>query len=234
MTTIAETSLTNSQILRGKIELLLPEVASAGAALKDHPHIEIVFPNYMFVVHCMIRASVPLMQTALERCREIGQQDPLCTGLIAYLSQHIREETDHDEWLLQDLEVLGVDRSELLQRIPPASVAAMVGAQYYWIHHHHPVALLGYIAVMEGYPPTEAQVDDLVARTGFPRRAFRTLLKHVHLDQNHRDDLNDLLDALPLTPRDHAVIGSSALTTMSFGAQAVREVLAFEGDSPAV
>ena len=38
--------------------------------------------------------------------------------------------------------------------MPPPSVAGLVGSQYYWILHHHPVAFLGYVALMEGYPPT--------------------------------------------------------------------------------
>ena len=34
-----------------------------------------------------------------------------------------------------------------------ANVATLVGAQYYWLRHVHPVSLLGHMAVMEGYSP---------------------------------------------------------------------------------
>jgi len=44
--------------------------------------------------------------------------------------------------------------------------SARVGAQYYWIHHFHPVALLGYIAVLEGRPPSPTLVEELIERTG--------------------------------------------------------------------
>ena len=39
-----------------------------------------------------------------------------------------------------------------------ATAAALVGAQYYWIRHVHPVALLGYVMLLEGYPPSAGTV----------------------------------------------------------------------------
>src|SRR5207237_3301598 len=104
------------------------------------------------------------------------------------------------DWLLDDLEVLGGGRAAVLARPPSPTVAALVGAQYYWILHYHPVGLLGYIGVFEGYPPSPAMIDGLVASTGYGRDAFRTMIAHAELDPGHRDELDRLLDELPLTP----------------------------------
>jgi hypothetical protein len=172
----------------------------------------------------MIRASVPLMQVAMERSRQLAEADPVARALVTYFTKHIREEMHHDDWLLEDLAVLGFDSATLLTRVPHPSVAAMVGSQYYWINHYHPVGLLGYIAVMEGYPPTVEQVDELEARTGFPRAAFRTMLKHAQLDPHHRDDLNRLIDSLLLTSEQSGLVGVSALQTVHLGSQAVQAV----------
>ena len=46
----------------------------------------------------------------------------------------------------------------------------VVGAQYYWILHYHPVALLGWIGLLEGYPPAPEMLDELMARTGLRGR----------------------------------------------------------------
>src|SRR5215510_7596973 len=105
----------------------------------------------------MIRATVPLMEAALARTRVMGA-DLLAPKLALYFEHHIPEEMHHDEWLLDDLESLGFNRSDLLRRPPSPTVAGMVGAQYYWIHHYHPVLLLSYIMVMEGYPATAQQL----------------------------------------------------------------------------
>jgi len=149
----------------------------------------------------------------------------VAAGLAPYLAQHIKEEMHHDEWLLEDLEILGIERSGVLERMPSAAVASLVGAQYYWIQHCHPVALLGYLSVIEGNPPTPGLVQTMVEKTGYPRKAFRTLEKHAQLDPHHRDDLDDTLDGLPLLPRHLAVIGASALHTLRMLATAWREIL---------
>ena len=219
------TTISNSTRLRYKIEMVLPELMAAGYALTSDPRLTELYPEYMFTMHSMIRASVPLMEAALRQTRSLDANDPVAAGVARYLAKHIREEMHHDDWLLDDLEVLGYDRKEILQRAPYPSVAAMVGSQYYWIFHYHPVALLGYIAVMEGYPPTLEQVDEQVARTGLPRQAFRTVIKHAHLDPHHRDDLNAALDELPLTPEQASIIGVSAMQTVHLGSQAIRDAI---------
>jgi hypothetical protein len=214
----------NSQRLRREIELALPELTAASAAVVMHPQLRALYPEWMVLVHQMIRATVPLMRAALSRCRELADADPLAAAMVPYLTQHIKEEMHHDDWLLEDLELLGLPRAEVRRRMPPPTVASLIGAHYYWIHHHHPVAKLGQIAAMEGYPPTVEFIDLLVARTGYPRPAFRTLEKHCHLDTRHRDDLDAALDAMPLHEEQHAILAVSALHTVRMAARAYREL----------
>jgi hypothetical protein len=219
------TTLTNSQIMRRKLGFVLPELVSSGEAVLRHPHFAEIYPEYLFTMHCMIRASVPLMERALEQAHALAVMDPAAAGVAAYLSQHVREELHHDDWLLDDLAVLGVDRAATLRRPPPASVAAMVGSQYYYIFHYHPIAILGYIGVMEGYPPTEEQCNELQQRSGLPRNAFRTIRKHAILDPGHRDDLDRALDGLVLSPEQTAIIGISAMESVRLASSAFREIV---------
>ncbi len=212
-------------LLREKIELLRPRLRAAGRALWEHPRFDLLYPRYLFTMHTVIRASVPLMQAALERARELAAQDAVAAALCVYLAAHIPEEMHHDEWALDDLETLGNAREDVLARLPSATVAALVGAQYYWIRHVHPVAVLGYIAVLEGDPPTVEEVDEMIARTGFDRTAFRTVLKHALLDPRHRDDLDLFLDGLPLGPFHRSLIGVSALQTVHWFACVMEEIV---------
>ena len=107
---------------------------------------------------------MPLTEAALARARELDE--PLAEPLARYLEEHVDEELGHDETLLGDLELLGVDRANVLERMPSPAVAALVGGQYYWILHYHPVAFLGYVALMEGYPPTPELIESSSARPG--------------------------------------------------------------------
>jgi pyrroloquinoline quinone (PQQ) biosynthesis protein C len=149
-----------------------------------------------------MRASAALLQTAADRCRELAEHDPIAAALAPYYAHHVQEE-NHAHWALEDLEVLGVPREEVLRRMPSPTIASMIGAQYYWVLHHHPVAMLGDMMVREGYPSTIEAVEVLVARSGHPCSAFRTMERHAHLDQHHRDDLIELLDALPARGAPH-------------------------------
>lgn len=218
-------TFSQSWLLRRKIELVLPRLMAAGRAVMSHPQVAALYPDYLFTLHTMVRASVPLMETALKSCQRRPESDRLAGPMLTYFTQHIREERHHDEWLLEDLEALGVSPNQALARIPSTHVAAMVGSQYYWIEHFHPVALLGYIAVMEGYPPSPAQLEEQIAQTGLPRQAFRSLLKHAQLDPYHRRDLDELVDSLPLQPEHVKLLGLNAMHTINFASQAFEEIL---------
>jgi len=198
-------------------------LSEACTALVEHPNLREVWPDYLVLQHQIIRATVPLTEAALTRAR--GLDDQLREPLAAYLDEHVDEELHHDEQLLDDLELLGLPREDVLARMPPSSVAALVGAQYYWIHHHHPVAFLGYVALMEGYPPTADLIETLAARTGFAQESFRTFSEHAELDPGHKDHLDRTLDELPLTEAQEAAIVASATVTADLNARAIREIL---------
>ena len=217
------TECSPSRRLRATIQLAAGPFFTQSAAMMEHPDFARLYPRYLLLMHTVVRASVPLMQAARDRCLE-RDGDALTAAMGSYLEQHIPEELHHDEWLLDDLQTLGVDREQAQAALPSPNVAAMVGAQYYWLHHHHPLALLGYIAVMEGYPPNEEWIHRLVERTGYPPAAFETMLKHSRLDPYHRDDLDRLLDTLPLSSAHAALLGVSALHTIAGATQALMEI----------
>jgi Iron-containing redox enzyme len=215
--------------LRRKIALLLPRLVAAGDRLLAHPRVRELYPEYLFTSHCIIRSSVPLMEAARARAAALAPADPISAALVTYFEEHIPEELDHDEWLLGDLELLGRERDAVLARPPSPTVASLVGAQYYWIFHHHPVGLLGYIALFEGYPPSVEMIDRLVENTGYDRAAFRTMLAHAELDPGHRDELDRLLDSLTLTDEQSAVVGLSAMWSTHLFTRALDEVVSEYG-----
>lgn len=210
--------------LRKKIELVTEPFGAACTKLVSHERIRELWPKYLVSTHAIIRATVPLMQAAAAHARSL-QDDAVAAGTTDYLERHIEEERDHDAWLLDDLELLGVDRTAVLRRVPSPTIARLAGAQYYWSLHYHPVALLGYFSLMEGYPPTPELVDDLVKRTGYSRAAFRTFADHGELDPHHRAELDEAIDSLPLTDGHEAVMGLAAISSVELLARSIEEVL---------
>jgi hypothetical protein len=151
-------------------------------------------------------------------------RDQVARGVAPYLERHIEEELGHDEWVLEDLEVLGVERSSVLSRVPTPAVACLVGAQYYWILHFHPVVVLGYLAVFEGHPSAPPLIEQLRTRTGFPAAAFRTLEEHSELDSAHREELDRVIDSLPLSSEHEVVLGLSSMSSVELMARCIEEV----------
>lgn len=219
------TNVSHSRRLRDKIRLARGEMDAVAMTLWTHPRLREIYPEFLFRNHSVIRSSVPLMKAAAAECEKRLDTDPVAEGMLAYFSKHIPEETGHDEWVLDDLETLGYRREEVLKRIPPPAAAALAGAQYYWIRHVHPVALLGFIAVLEGTPPDVKFFESTADRIGVPRRAFSNLLLHGKLDPQHRDDLDHALDALPLTEAHHALMGVSAFQTIDLLTRVAREAV---------
>jgi heme oxygenase-like protein len=211
--------------MRDKIALAIPPYTAACTALVHDPRLRELWPEYLVVQHQIIRATVPLTERALEQTRALPEDDLLAAPLAEYLVEHVDEERGHDETLLDDLAVLGVAREDVLARMPSPAVAALVGSQYYWLLHHHPVAFLGFVGVMEGYPPPAELVELLIERTGYPRGAFGTFAEHGELDPGHRDHLDRTLDELPLTPEHEAAIGVSALATLPLATRVLEELL---------
>ena len=203
----------------------------SAARLVEHPDVKLLYLEFLIACHFVVRASVPLMERAAAVAAARPDGDAVARGLREYLPAHIEEERDHDEWVLEDLETIGVDRATVLERTPSATVASMVGAQYYWIEHYHPVALLGYISVLEGSPPAADAVAELTTRTGYEAPAFRTLLEHADLDPHHADELYKTIDRLPLTREQSSVIGLSAMHTVATQALLFDEIVDRAGRS---
>jgi len=197
----------------------------AAHAFWTHARLRDLFPEFLLVDYSISRATTPVMEAAYAVARTRSDSDPVAACVAEYLSRHIPEELHHDEWLLADLEALGQKREQVLERLPSPTAAALVGAQYYWIFHAHPVSLLGYLAVMEGEPPSTSFLQEVITKTGLPVKAFRTFIEHAHLDPQHTDELNDVLDRMPLNEKHKCLIGVSAVQTVHWLRCAFEELL---------
>ncbi|WNI26333.1 iron-containing redox enzyme family protein [Streptomyces sp. ITFR-16] len=201
--------------LRAQLSLVQPVLRTAAARMW---HADAGLPgryrHYLRAMHQVIRASVPLMERAAARCEALPH-DPVAPPLARYLRAHAEEERGHDDWLLTDAAAAGTTPGALTAPTPPAHIAALVGAQYYWIEHSHPVALLGYIAVLEGNAPAPGLAARLARETGLPHAAFETVRLHADLDDGHSADLDRLIDRLPLDPAQRSLVAVSALHTVA-------------------
>jgi hypothetical protein len=218
-------SATASGRLTTKLQFVVPGMLRETTTMWLRPDVRGTYMEWMRVMHASIRATIPMMLTATEECLN-RRDDPVAEGFAQYLAKHIREEYGHDAWVAEDYAASGGDPADLADLAVGGPVAALVGSQYYWMRHVHPIALLGYMTVIEGYPPSPGLIDHLRERTGLPTEAFRAIERHSVLDLRHRADLYRQLDTLPLQPWHETLIGISALHTAHAVGELARSVCA--------
>jgi Iron-containing redox enzyme len=195
-----------------------------------HAQMAQMFPEFLYMMHSIIRSSVSLLDAAAESAQSRADSDAVSRRLAGYYKTHAIEETHHDEWLLDDLVAIGNERSEVLARLPSPAVASLVGAQYYWALHVHPVALFGYLAVLEGNPTSLKELDGIRKKHGLPAEGLRTMVKHARLDPHHRDEIYAQLDDLPLTESQSELVALSAFHTIEHISEALQEILDSHGN----
>jgi hypothetical protein len=211
--------------LQFKLDLAYPALAASASRLWSDERVREVYPLYLTIWHGVVRSAVPLIEAARDRARVLASDDEVAAALVPYFEHHGPEERGHDVWLLEDLEACGGDREAALRRLPSPRVATLVGAQYYWLRHAHPVSLLGHMAVVEGYSPPLGMADRLEELTGYPREAFRAIRRHERLDIKHKRELYELIDRLPLTQEHERLIGVAGLHTIQAAVDVAEEII---------
>lgn len=194
--------------LRTLVDLVRPGLNRAASHMWTAQPALDGYRAWLRVAHSLTRATAPLLAEAAAECVRRGE-----SALAGYFAEQLGEEYGHDRWVEEDYAAAGGDPVELAAQIPAPAAARLVGAQYYWQRHAHPVALIGHIAVLEWHPPTPALVPELMRRTGLPAHAFRTLARHAELDAGHGARLDQLLHDLSLTETNQRLVRTSALTT---------------------
>jgi Iron-containing redox enzyme len=206
--------VTASRRLEAKLELARGALDEAAAPAWLGSDAGELYGEYLASLYAVARGAVPLMMRALARCEELAASgDPVAAGLAPFLGHHIPEEQGHDTWLLEDIAALGGDVESVRSLPLSATVAAMSGAQLWWIEHAHPVGFLGHAEVLECSPPEAEMLDEFERRTGVPAAAMRFFRRHAVIDVRHREEIHQILDELPLTAEQEALIGVSALHT---------------------
>ena len=215
---------THSEVLWTKIRFAEVRLVSASDLFWTHPDLANILPQFLIQLHRVMQSGISLMRAA-KNCALSLPDDPVAIRAAAYLEMHIEEEKDHDQWLLSDIETLGIDPVEVLRVTPLPAVVSLVGAQYFWMFHMHPVAIFGYLIVLEGYPPLVHQLEQIRQNTGLPATAFRCLKSHAEDDPDHIDTLNRTLDDMPLTPDQSKYLALSAFHTIDAVASILEELL---------
>ena len=118
--------------------------------------------------------------------------------LRADMGEYIREETGHQEWILDDIRACGGDAESVRGAAPDLPAELLVSYAYDVIARGNPVGFLGMVLVLEGTSTAVASraADALMRALRLPAAAFTYLTSHGALDVGHTRFFASLVNRL--------------------------------------
>jgi len=184
---------------RERAELLaLPFIQAGGAGRLDREQ----YLAFLAQAYHHVKHTLPLLMACGARIPEER------VWLRLAMAEYIKEETGHEEWILDDIRACGGDAEAVRRSRPGVPAELMVAYAYDTIHRGNPVGFLGMVLVLEG---TSVQVASQAAGAlqkslGLPPAAFTYLNSHGALDVGHTRFFATLVNRLDDASDREAVV----------------------------
>ena len=131
-----------------------------------------------------------------------------------FLYQHMHEESGHEEWVLNDLEAIGVAKPAVRTHLPSPDTLALTGYNYWAADRRHPCSVLGMMYTLEVlasvYGGTFASaIRESLLLEG--ERGISFIGSHATMDAEHMVALREVLNTLTDDESKDAVTESTLL-----------------------
>jgi pyrroloquinoline quinone (PQQ) biosynthesis protein C len=161
----------------------------------------------------------------LELYRVIWHFNPVCAAAASrvpdaqrqvryFLYEHMHEESGHEQWVLTDLEAVGVSRTDASAHQPSLHTLALIGYNYWSADRRHPCSVLGMLYALEviasvyGGAFSSAIRESLLLQDD---RGVSFLSSHATMDMDHMATLSKLLNTVDDSDARDAVVESTLL-----------------------
>lgn len=159
----------------------------------------------------------------LELYQVVWQFNPVCAVAASrmpdslrqvrhYLYEHMHEEMGHEEWVMNDLQAIGVDAATTRAHGPAEFTLALNGYNHWAADRRHPCSVLGMMYALEviasvyGGPFASALKESLLLQDD---RGVSFISSHATMDTLHMAELSKLLNTLTDLDAREAVIEST-------------------------
>ena len=170
-------------------------------------------------IECYVQAYLTTSRSAYTLLKFAAEQAALLNDetflpFIDWAQTHAEEEKDHHNWYLDDLLAMGYSSSLVENQIGNDILLEQLGVQFSLIATAHPISILGYVFVLEGYQPEAKTIYELAERFSLPREGFRTILYHLDIDKEHRKPIVELIDRYSPNEFLYGVMLKAAITNL--------------------
>jgi pyrroloquinoline quinone (PQQ) biosynthesis protein C len=153
---------------------------------------------------------------AAAACRITDQNRPV----RYFLYDHMNEEKGHEQWVLNDLEVVGVSAETARAYIPTLAMLGLNGYNYWSADRRHPCSVLGMIYTLEvvasvyGGQMTSAISEALLLEGD---RGISFISSHATMDAEHMAELRVVLNQVSDDEAKAAIVESTVFNFHQFG-----------------
>jgi len=171
------------------------------------------YRNFLLELYHVVWHFNPVCAAAASRIDDTNK------AVRYYLYQHMQEEKGHEEWVVNDLEVVGVPAARTLAYQPSMRILAFNGYNYWAADRKHPMSALGMVYALEviasvyGGPMTAAITESLLLEGD---RGISFISSHAELDAQHMADLRVVLNGVTDDEAKSAIIESSCVNFDQF------------------
>jgi pyrroloquinoline quinone (PQQ) biosynthesis protein C len=139
-----------------------------------------------------VKHTVPLLMACGSHLPE--RLEWLREAIVIY----IQEEVGHQEWILNDLANLGVDKELVRHGMPSLPTELMVSYAYDTVTRNNPVSLFGMVYALEKTSSTIATyaASQIVSALGLTPKAMTYMVSHGSLDIEHMQHFERLMNRL--------------------------------------
>lgn len=140
-------------------------------------------------------------------------------GIRYFLYRHVEDEAGHEEWVLNDLEAIGVDRSRSLKHRPSPYTLALTGYNYWTADRCHACSVLGMLYALEviasvyGGPFSSAMKERLLLEGD---KGISFISSHATLDSEHMAELRQVLNTIDDSRAGDAIVESACMNFHHF------------------
>ncbi len=150
------------------------------------------YQAFLIQAYHHVKHTVPLLMACGARLPERLE------WLRAGVAEYIKEETGHQEWILDDIAACGINAGEVRHGKPGMATDIMVAFAWDCVLRRNPVSFFGMVLVLEGTSVrlASAAAETIQNQLGLPDEAFSYLRSHGALDQQHIGFYEQLVNRL--------------------------------------
>ena len=136
-----------------------------------------------------------------------------------FLYEHMHEEMGHENWVLNDLQAIGVPEAAARAHTPGVHTLALNGYNYWAADRRHPCSVLGMLYALEviasvyGGPFASAIRESLLLEGN---QGVSFIDSHATMDAQHMAELRQVLNRLPDDAALQAVVESTRVNFHHF------------------